>query len=194
MRLSYKETFSRKEVYDSADHLVGHVNDMAFKFGDPSPLISAVAVHMPWTDQIGQYELTRPVEDIVLLLPWGRVGSFDDDRLSLIGEFPRFEVISARGLLLIRQDVIDKQIVDDEGNRLQRVDDVILSNEEGALRLETLYLGMTWLPTSVQLKKVLQRLTHEAKAEEEVDEIPWELVGNVDRDSDVLTLKPLSEL
>ncbi|RJQ55934.1 MAG: hypothetical protein C4521_01035 [Actinobacteria bacterium] len=191
MRYRYKEAFGKKDVYDSTGMLVGHVDDMAFSFGPPHPEIVAVAVHMPWTEQIGPYRLVRPVDDIVLLLPWRQVTGFDEERVMLEGEFPSFDLVTAEGLLFLKQDVIDKQIVDDEGNRLQRVDDVILSDADGILRVETLYLGMTWLPSGIHLKKVLERLTREAKAVEEVDEIPWELVGNVDRDTDILTLKPL---
>ncbi len=189
--LSFKDQFARKAVHDARGNLVGDVNDMAFAFGDARPAVCAVAVHMPWTDQVGPYRLIRPVDDIVLLVPWAQVRSFDEEGLVLASAGAQLEVVSAEGLLLIRQDVIDKQIVDDEGNRLQRVDDVLLSEEKATLRVDMLYLGMTWLPTSVHLKEVLQRLTRQAKATEEVDEIPWELVDDVDREGDILTLKSL---
>lgn len=190
--LRFKEEFSKKPVEDAEGAVVGHIDDLAFAFGEAKPVVAAVAVHIPWTDQVGPYRLIRPVDDIVLLLPWSQVDSFDEDKLTLGRLYPDFELVSADDLLLVRQDVIDKQIVDDEGNRLQRVDDVILTQERSTLRVDMLYLGMTWLPASVHLKDVLQRLTHKAQATEEVDEIPWELVDDVDREGDILTLKPVS--
>lgn len=190
--LRFKEEFSKKPVEDAEGAVVGHIDDLAFAFGEAKPVVAAVAVHIPWTDQVGPYRLIRPVDDIVLLLPWSQVDSFDEDKLVLGRLYPDFELVSADDLLLVRQDVIDKQIVDDEGNRLQRVDDVILTEQRSTLRIDMLYLGMTWLPTSVHLKEVLQRLTHKARATEEVDEIPWELVDDVDREGDILTLKPVS--
>jgi len=189
--IRFKESLFRMPVTDEEGTPVGHVEDLAFAFGEASPTVEALAVELPWTDRVGSCRLVRPVDDVVLLFPWSQVAMIEEDRIVLAGHHPAFDVISAEGLLLVRQDVIDKQIVDDEGNRLQRVDDVILAREGSTLRVDMLYLGMTWLPTSVHLKEVLQRLTRQARASEEVDEIPWQLVGDVDRDADVLTLKPL---
>lgn len=187
----FKEELFRKPVHDTEGTLVGEVEDLAFAFGEDRPPVVALAVHLPWTDRVGDYRLVRPVDDIVLLFGWPQVAAIEEERLVLSGTHPSFDVVSAEQLLLVRQDVIDKQIVDDEGNRLQRVDDVLLDRDGTALRVDMLYLGLTWLPTSVHLKEVLQRLTHEAKATEEVDEIPWQLVDDVDCEADVLTLKPL---
>lgn len=190
--LRFKETFAKKPVRDSGGAELGYAVDMGFAFGEARPLVTALAVHLPFTDKIGSYRLIRPVDDVELLLPWSAVASFDDEEVVLSGPRDALEVLSAEGLLLIQQDVIDKQIVDDRGNRLQRVDDVILAAEGAELRIDLLYLGMTWLPSGVHLKEVLQRLTHKARAAEEVDEIPWELVDDVDREADILTLKRLS--
>lgn len=187
----FKEELFRKPVHDENGTPVGEVEDMAFVFGETCPEIAALAVHLPWTDHVGEYRLVRPVDDIVLLFPWAQVAALEEESIVLAGTHPRFDVVTASDLLLLRQDVIDKQIVDDEGNRLQRVDDVVLDRDGTVLRVDMLYLGMTWLPTSVHLKEVLQQLTRKAKAIEEVDEIPWQLVDDVDREADVLTLKPL---
>jgi len=189
--IRFKEALFHMPVTDGEGTPVGQVEDLAFAFGEATPMVEALAVELPWTDRVGPFRLVRPVDDIALLFPWSQVAAVEESRIVLAGRHPEFDVVSAEGLLLVRQDVIDKQLVDDEGNRLQRVDDVILDQDGTTLRVAEVYLGMTWLPTSVHLKEVLQRLTRKARASEEVDEIPWGLIDDVDRDADVLTLKSL---
>lgn len=37
---------------------------MGFAFGEARPLVTALAVHLPFTDKIGSCRLIRPVDDV----------------------------------------------------------------------------------------------------------------------------------
>ena len=119
----------KREVRDAEDREVGHVEDLAVDLGSKHPAVSDLAVHLRWTDRVGELILPRPAEDIVLLLPWSEVGSLQPEALYLRRPHPLFEVVTSEGKTFARRDILNKQIVDEEGSRLHRVDDVLMRQE-----------------------------------------------------------------
>jgi len=149
--LNQENTFSlssllKREVRDAEERDIGHIQDLSVDLGSQPPVVSELAVHLQWTDRIGDLVLPRPVEDIILLLPWSEVESLEPEALLLRNPHPSFEVVSSAGKVLARRDILNKQIVDEEGHRLHRVDDVLMRREGVLLFLEGLQVGTEWLP------------------------------------------------
>src|SRR5450756_2533278 len=115
----------KAKVFDGEGEHIGHLQDLAIE-DLSSPDVTYLGTHVFWTDRVRDVELVRPVEDIVLLLPWSQVESFDEDGFRLLGIHPDFPVETAEGRLLLRADLLDKQILDSKGNRIQRVDDIYI--------------------------------------------------------------------
>jgi sporulation protein YlmC with PRC-barrel domain len=172
----------KREVRDAEDREVGHIQDMALDMTSRPPVVSELAVHLDWTDRIGNLVLPRPTEDIVLLLPWLEVESFDRDELNLRHPHPLFEVISSAGKTFARRDILNKQIVDEEGNRLHRVDDVLLRREGILIFLEGLQIGTEWLPAGSRMGKLVSRLRHRYNRSDETNIIPYEAILRVDEE------------
>ena len=179
----------RKEVRDSEGREVGHLEDLAFDLSSRPPVATHLAVHLEWTDRIGELLLPRPVEDIVLLLPWSELESMEEEALHLKHAHPNFEVVSCEGKTLARRDMLNKQIVDEEGNRLQRVDEVIIKREGILIFLEGLQVGMEWFPAGKRVQKLVSRLRKRYRRTGEVNVIPYEAILRVDEDAIVIGVR-----
>ncbi len=176
----------RREVRDARDREVGHLEDLAFDLEARPPVATDIAVHLEWTDRVGGLLLPRTVEDIVLLLPWSEVEALDPEAVYLRHEHPHFEVASSEGKLLLRRDVLNKQMVDAEGNRLQRVDSVILKPEGVLLFLEGLQVGMEWFPPGRRMERIVGKLRRRYNRAGEANVIPYEAILRVDEDALVI--------
>ncbi len=170
----------KREVRDAEDREIGHLEDLAFDLSARPPVSTDIAVHLAWTDRIGDMLLPRPVEDIVLLLPWSELESIEEEAVYLRHAHPDFEVISSEGKVLVRRDILNKQMVDEEGNRLHRVDAVILRREGVLLFLEGLQVGTEWFPAGKRLQRLVGKLRRRYNRAEEVNVIPYEAILRVD--------------
>jgi sporulation protein YlmC with PRC-barrel domain len=168
------------KVFDDEKVHIGHLQDLAIDDDLESSFVSYLGVHLLWMDRVGEVELVRPVEDIVLLLPWSQVAGIDEDVIHLEGVHPDFPIETARGKTLIRRDVLNKQILDEAGNRIQRVDDVLLEREGKTLKLAGLKVATGWFSSGSSMQGMLDRLRSRHDSRHDVEMIPWEAVLRVD--------------
>jgi len=182
----FLSSFIKKEVRDAGDHEVGHVHDMAVDLVSQPPVVTDLAVHLQWTDRIGDLVLPRPTEDIVLLLPWAEVESLEPEVLYLRSHHPFFQVASSEGKILARRDILNKQITDEDGNRLHRVDDVLMRQEGVLIFLEGLQVGTEWLPAGGRLGRLVNRLRNRYNHPGETNVIPYEAILRVDEEALVI--------
>jgi sporulation protein YlmC with PRC-barrel domain len=176
----------KREVRDAEDRDIGHVQDLVVDLGSQPPVVSELAVHLQWTDRIGDLVLPRPVEDIVLLLPWSEVESLDPELLLLRSMHPFFEIVSSEGKIFVRRDILNKQITDEEGNRLHRVDDVLMRQEGVLLFLEGLQVGTEWLPAGGRMGRLVSKLRRRYNRPGETNIIPYEAILRVDEEALVI--------
>ncbi len=178
--------FLKVKVYDGKGMHIGHVQDMGIDTDLTRPTVRHLGVHLLWTDKVGQLELVRPVEDIVVLCEWSEVKSFDYDAFRLRSIHPDFNVVSATGKWLIRGDILDKQMLDSSGNRIQRVDDVLLRVEAGTLRIAGLQVSKGLLWTSSKLRNFIAELGKKHAARHDLDVIPWKAIENIGEEAVVI--------
>lgn len=176
----------KREVKDAEEGEVGHLQDLSVDLSLRPPAITGLAVHLDWTDRVGDFVLPRPAEDVVLLMPWSEVAAMDEDQLRLRHAHPLFDVLSSAEKTLARRDILNKQIVDEEGNRLHRVDNVLLRREGLLLFLEGLQVGTEWLPAGGRIGKLVNRLRRRYNRPGETNIIPYEAILHIDHDALVI--------
>ncbi|MDY6794855.1 MAG: hypothetical protein SWK76_06200 [Actinomycetota bacterium] len=177
----------KRDVRDAEEREVGHIEDLALDMAARPPAVCDLAVHLKWTDRIGELILPRPTEDIVLLLPWSQVESLEPDDLYLKHSHPLFQVNSSANKIFARRDILNKQIVDEEGNRLHRVDDVLMRQEGVMLFLEGLQVGTEWLPAGGRMGKLVGKLRRRYNRPGDTNIIPFEAISRVDEEVLVIT-------
>jgi sporulation protein YlmC with PRC-barrel domain len=170
------------KVQDGEGAHVGHVQDIALDPDVSKPRVSYLGVHLLWTDRVGEIELVRRAEDLVVLVPWDEVATVDEELVTLRSPHPAFPVRSAAGKWLLRRDILNKQMVDPEGNRIQRVDDILLVMDGRGLVVAGLEVSRGLLITSSALRRYLDRLRKKHASVHDSEVIPWEAVRSVESD------------
>ena len=175
----------KAKVFDGEGEHIGHLQDLAIE-DLSSPDVTYLGTHVFWTDRVRDVELVRPVEDIVLLLPWSQVESFDEDGFRLLGIHPDFPVETAEGRLLLRADLLDKQILDSKGNRIQRVDDIYIERKGNELRVIGLEVSRSLLLGSSTLRHFVDGLRKKYGHTRDIEMIPLEALQRVEEEAVVV--------
>lgn len=112
-----------KPVVDAAGEVIGEISDIAIATGEVFPRVTSLAFLGPTKTPF--------------MLSWRKyVGELDEDRVTLNAERPalRFSYLQPDEVLLAR-DLLNKQIVDTQGMKVVRVNDLKLSESKSQLRL-----------------------------------------------------------
>jgi len=101
----------RVDVRDATRAQIGHVQDMALQAD-----LGRVPYIEPWRasllDRPVGDELVRRAEDLVLLVPWSDVASASEEVIHAQQQAPRVPGEDRGGQMLVRKDILDKQMVD----------------------------------------------------------------------------------
>ncbi len=120
-----------RAVLDSAGQAVGRLVDLKTKVGEPYPRITTLILR--------EGRLKKPRG-----LGWGLVAAFDGETFTLragsAGDFSEVEP-GAREILL-KADLLDKQVVDTSGSKIERVNDVHLLVVDHELRIAHVDFGV----------------------------------------------------
>lgn len=174
------------EVLDSGGREVGHVQEMALA-GGLSPEIGYLGVHLLWTDRVGEVELVRRAEDLVVLVPFSEVENFSEEAFELKSAHPEFPLVTSAGKTLLRRDILNKQMIDACGAKIHRVDEILLVRERGRLRIAGLEVSKGLLIGSSTVKRYISRLRKKHADCPLPETIPWEEVQGVEEDAIVIT-------
>ena len=185
-----------KPVVDSSGEKIGTISDLAISTGEVFPRITSLAFQGPGK--------------VPFMISWRKyVDEFDDEGIKLSVDSPdiRFSYLQPDEVLLAR-DLMDRQIVDTQGLKVVRVNDLKLSKSGTQLRLLGAEVGIRgilrglapWLEravVSVESRNIPVILLSTAQ---QIDEriIAWNYMDLLDRDlSEVqlsVTHKRLDEL
>jgi magnesium transporter len=130
-------------VYDSQGEKIGTLSDLVISSHETFPVVTGVAVALAKKRGIPiSVSIRGPRGDgaasggDTLIIPWKDIDSFVEERLSTSVAFASLQAYSPRpGEILLARDVLDKQIVDMEGRRIVRVNDLKLTQVKGGMRL-----------------------------------------------------------
>ena len=161
-----------KPVVDAKGEKIGKISDLAISTGEVFPCITSLAFEGPGK--------------VPFMLSWRKyVGDFDEDGITLSADANdlRFSYLQPNEVLLAR-DLLNKQIVDTQGMKVVRVNDLKLSVSGSQLRLLGAEVGIRgilrglapWLERAVvKVAKVFGK-----KINEQI--IPWNYMDLLDRD------------
>jgi magnesium transporter len=120
-----------RPVLDASGESLGKVDDLLVALGDRYPPVTGLVA---WTDRRR------------IFLPWSHVASFDAAGARLATATIDITKFRQRpNEILLRLDLLDKQIVDIDGRKVVRVNDLRLDEIEGKLHLVAVDVGTTGL-------------------------------------------------
>lgn len=184
----YLSQMTGKPVVDSEGEKIGTISDLAISTGEVFPRITSLAFQGPGR--------------VPFMISWRKyVDQFDEDgiRLSVAAPDIRFSYLQPEEVLLAR-DLLDRQIVDTQGMKVVRVNDLKLSQSGSQLRLLGAEVGARGILRG--LHPIIEKATvgisklFGKKLDEQI--IAWNYMDLLDRDlSEVqlsVTHKRLDEL
>src|SRR4051794_24288118 len=153
-------------VRDPSGEPIGAIADLIVAIGGKYPPVTGLVAR---TDRRN------------IFLPWRNVESFGDDGATLrvrtidIGKFSQ-----RRTEILLKADLLDKQIVDIEGRKVIRVNDVSLDEIEGRLRVVAVDVGAAGLFRRLGLEGPFRTIARGVRASVPERYIDWEDVDPLD--------------
>lgn len=161
-----------KPVIDAAGETIGHISDVAIATGEIFPRVTSLAFLGP--------------DKTPFMLSWRKfVADFDDERveLSAAAKDIRFSYLQPAEVLLHR-DLLNKQIVDTQGMKVVRVNDLKLSESRNQLRLLGAEVGVRGIIRGISpgLERAIDKVLGAFGGRIPETLIAWNYLDLVDRD------------
>jgi CBS domain-containing protein/sporulation protein YlmC with PRC-barrel domain len=122
-------------------------------------------------------------------LQWGSVSLFNPYVISTRSDaFPLEEYVTQDDDILIRRDILDKQIVDVNGAKVVRVNDLKLGSHEGRLCVVSVDVGFNGLARRMGYESLCSRIAGFLGRRIPHQEISWEYVQPLEMNASSLTL------
>src|SRR5438132_856737 len=137
--------FLRADVVDVNQKPVGKVRDLIVRMGEPYPVVTGVAL--------------RPRKPAPETIEWSQVRAWENRELSLnvpitdLREYPQ-----AAEEVWLSRDILDKQIVDTDGRRVVRVNDLQLQASDGRMLLVGVDIGARGLLRRLNIERAGRRV------------------------------------
>lgn len=161
-----------KPVTDATGEEIGTINDVAIATGEVFPRVTSLAFQGP--------------DKTPFMISWRKfVERFDDDGIGLNVAAPdiRFSYLQPDEVLLAR-DLLNKQIVDTQGKKVVRVNDLKLSESRNQLRLLGADVGSRGILRGLHpaLETTVARAARLVGTQLPENIIPWNYMDLLDRD------------
>jgi len=167
--------FLNAEVVDLRQHRVGRVRDLVVVMTDPFPKVTGVIL-----------KGTRRIRSV----DWAVVRSWDNKELSLKLEETKLQPHArVESELWLSRQVLDKQIVDMDGHRVVRVNDLQLSQVDGNLLLVGVDIGGRGLARRISMEGIGRRVAIALGLDWPQKLISWEAVDPVKSDESSVKLR-----
>jgi magnesium transporter len=167
--------FLSAEVVDLRQHRIGRVRDLVVLMTDPFPKVTGVVL-----------KGNRRIRSV----DWSVVRSWDNKELSLKVEEANLQPhLRVESELWLSRQVLDKQIVDMDGRRVVRVNDLQLSQVDGNLLLVGVDIGARGLARRVGLEGPGRRVAVGLGLDWPQKLISWEAVDPVKSDESSVKLR-----
>jgi magnesium transporter len=153
-------------VLDALGEPIGKVDDLIVAIGDRYPPVTGLVV------ATGRRSI---------FLPWSHVASFDETGARLSTgtiDITRFQ--QRPNEIQLRQDLLDKQIVDIDGRKVVRVNDLSLDDVDGKLHLVAVDVGAAGLLRRIGLERGYRVLARNLRLPTPERYIDWEDVDPVE--------------
>src|SRR5258708_33822782 len=122
--LIFLSTLLRRSVYDIEGRRLGVLRDISVSLNDTFPAVTALVVA---TSTLGNSDL---------IIPWSQVDGLEEPQIHLTVRQQHIASYTPHpDELLLKRDLLDKQIVDTQGFRVVKVNDLKLAQIKGTARL-----------------------------------------------------------
>lgn len=167
--------FLRADVVDVHQKTVGKVRDLIVRMGDPYPTVIALALRGHHAAQT---------------LDWTKVRAWESREISLNVAAADLtpHTADAREVWLSR-DILDKQIVDTDGRRVVRVNDLQLQASNGSMLLVGVDIGTRGLLRRLNAEHVGRRIRRLAGGDLPQRLISWDAVDTLHSDDHAVKLR-----
>lgn len=152
----FLSTLLRQSIYDIEGRRVGALRDICVSLDETFPVVTALVVHPA---------LGNGNSDMII--PWSMVDSLEEPKIHLLVKQALIQSYTPRSdELLLRRDILDKQIVDTQGFRVVKVNDLKLAQIKKTVRL---------VGVDISLSGLLRRLGILAPVEQLANRLPIHL-------------------
>ncbi len=168
----YLTSMLGKPVVDASGAEIGTISDIAIATGEVFPRVTSLAFQGP--------------DRTPFMLSWRKwVASLDDEAITLNADQPRirFSYLQPDEVLLAR-DLLNKQIVDTQGKKVVRVNDLKLSESQNQLRLLGAEVGTRGILRGISptVERAASAIAHVFGKEIPENIIAWNYMDLLDRD------------
>jgi sporulation protein YlmC with PRC-barrel domain len=163
-----------RSVINSKGDELGTLRDLVMVPGDVFPEVSHIVIKS---------------RKGLKTLPWNEVALFTHVVISIVGVQPGLSGFKAReGEILVKRDLLDKQIVDVDGAKVVRVNDIKLGNLNHKLCIFSVDIGFRGLLRRLGYERLGDSIAKTLGKEIPNTEISWEYVQPLEANSSKLAL------
>ena len=171
----YVSAVLHKRVINEAGTVLGKLWDLVMAPAEPLPAVTELLIKSGKT---------------VYAVPWQRVLLFNQVVVSISGGLSTLQPYQPQaGTSLVKRDVLDKQIVDVNGAKVVRVNDVKLIPCQGSLTIFSADVGLRGLLRRLGYEQFLHRLVKDLPHQE----IGWHFVNSLEANATHITLSKARE-
>jgi len=170
----YLSTVLGKTVIDELGQEIGKLRDLIMVPGEIFPQVSHLLV-------------AKRKE--TLCIPWQEVSLFNPYVISVYGtpqDIPSY--VPKEGDILVRRDILDRQIVDVNGAKVVRVNDLKLGGRQDLLGIFSVDIGFRGLLRRLGYERICEKLYRSLGRDIPHQEISWEYVQPLEMNLSMLTL------
>ena len=146
--LIFLSTLLRRSVYDIEGRRLGVLRDIRVSLNDTFPAVTALVVA---TSTLGNSDL---------IIPWSQVDNLEEPQIHLTVRQQHIASYTPHpDELLLKRDLLDKQIVDTQGFRVVKVNDLKLAQVKGTARLIGADISLSGLLRRLGIRKPIELLS-----------------------------------
>ena len=121
-------TLLRQSIVDIEGRRLGTLHDVCVTLNETFPVVTALVVHTTTTP--------TALGNNTLIIPWSQVDNLEESPIHLTVKQAQIETYTPRmDEIMLRRDILDKQIVDTQGFRVVKVNDLKLAQIKKTVRL-----------------------------------------------------------
>ncbi|HLQ30304.1 MAG TPA: magnesium transporter [Ktedonobacteraceae bacterium] len=170
----FLSTLLRKSIYDIEGRRLGVLHDICVSLHETFPVVTALVVSAP----MGNGHSDR-------IIPWYQVDNLEEERIHLVvrGGEKQSQIDSYTphpDELLLRRDILDKQIVDTQGFRVVKVNDLKLAQIKKTVRLVGVDISLSGLLRRLGMLAPLELLSRVVPIQLAERTITWNYVEPIE--------------
>jgi magnesium transporter len=163
-------TLLHKNVYDNEGHRLGSLRDISVSLHETFPVVTALIV---------RHLLTGTQND--LIIPWSQVDSLEEPHIHLNVKQAQVESYKPReDELRLGRDILDKQIVDTQGFRVVKVNDLKLAQIKKTARLVGVDISLSGLLRRLGVLGTVELLTRPLPVHLNERTVTWNYVEPIE--------------